>query len=137
MVVRGTTPAACPSTVSRKLWSPAMTVTILPAWIRPTWIFWVATMMPPREETRRCTVTGPDGGGGLAAALRAPRSRYRSPGGTGQGMVRASSPSLVMTAIWVPSIRFRRPGYLAWIAEQPSEVARPECSYDGGVSASN
>ena len=26
-------------------------------------------------------------------------------GGTGQGMVRASSPSLVMTAIWVPSIR--------------------------------
>jgi hypothetical protein len=23
-------------------------------------------MMPPREETRRCTVTGPDGGGGLS-----------------------------------------------------------------------
>ena len=58
-----------------------------------------------REETRRCTVTGPDGGSGLAAARRAPRSRYRSLGGTGQGMVRASSPSLVMTAIWVPSIR--------------------------------
>src|SRR6266851_2062733 len=43
----------------RKLWSSAVTVTILPAWIRPTWIFWVASMMPPREETRRCTVTGP------------------------------------------------------------------------------
>ena len=80
-------------------------MTILPAWIRPTWIFWVATMMPPREETRRCTVTGPDGGGGLAAARRAPRSRYRSPAGTGHGMVRASSPSPVMTIIWVPSIR--------------------------------
>jgi hypothetical protein len=44
-------------------------------------------------------------GGGLAAARRAPRSRCRSPAGTGHGMVRASSPSLVMTIIWVPSIR--------------------------------
>jgi hypothetical protein len=63
--------------MSRKLWSSAVTVTILPAWTRPTWIFWVATMMPPREETRRCTVTGPDGGSGAGAAFRAPRSRYR------------------------------------------------------------
>ena len=41
--------------------------------------------MPPRAETRRCTVTGPDGGGGLAAARRAPRSRGRSPGGNRAG----------------------------------------------------
>src|SRR6266700_22060 len=87
VVVRGTTPTTCPSTASRKLWSPAVTVTILPAWIRPTWIFWVATMMPPREDTRRCTITGPDGGAGLAEAFRAPRSRSRSPAGTGQGIV--------------------------------------------------
>src|SRR5262245_26591467 len=53
---------------SPKLWSPAVTVTIMPAWIRPTWTLWVATMIWPRCETRRCTITGPqtarhDGGG--------------------------------------------------------------------------
>jgi hypothetical protein len=46
-----------------------------------------------------------DGGGGLAAALWAPRSRGRPPAGTGQGRVHTDSPSLVMTVIWVPSIR--------------------------------
>src|SRR5437773_240845 len=54
---------------------------------------------------RGCTGTGPGGGSGGGAAFRAPRCRYRSPAGTGQGRVRASSPSLVMTIIWVLSIR--------------------------------
>jgi hypothetical protein len=41
-----------------KLWSPAVTVTTLRAWIMPTWMRWVATMMEPRCDTRRCAMTG-------------------------------------------------------------------------------
>jgi hypothetical protein len=34
------------------------------AWIMPTWIFCLATMMLPRPETRRETVTGSAGRAG-------------------------------------------------------------------------
>ncbi len=63
-----------------------------PAWIIPAWIFRRATMSPPREETRRCTVMGPPGWGGRDRARRAPRSRERrSPGmGQAQGAQQAS-----------------------------------------------
>ena len=44
--------------------SSAVTVTVLRAWIMPTWIFWLATMMLPREETRRWTVRGTAGRAG-------------------------------------------------------------------------
>ena len=69
--------------------SPAITVTALRAWIMPTWIFWVATMMLPREETRRWTVRGPAGRGEAALARRAPRSLGRPAGGTGQAIIRS------------------------------------------------
>jgi hypothetical protein len=57
-VVRGTTATVSPSMSSWTLWSSAVTVTVLRAWIMPTWIRWVATMIWPRWDTRRCTVTG-------------------------------------------------------------------------------
>jgi hypothetical protein len=38
-VVRGTVPMISPSMTSRKLLFSEMTVTILPAWVMPTWIF--------------------------------------------------------------------------------------------------
>ena len=63
-------------------------VTTLRAWIIPTWIRWVATMIEPRCDTRRCTTTGPASGEGPGAARRAPRSRWRLRGGTGHGRVR-------------------------------------------------
>ena len=44
--------------------------------------------MPPRDDTRRWTVTGPAGRAGTALARRAPRSLGRSAAGTGQAMVR-------------------------------------------------
>lgn len=36
-------------------------VTMFRAWIMPTWIRWVATMIWPRCDTRRCAVTRPAG----------------------------------------------------------------------------
>src|SRR5258707_15383161 len=58
-----------------------------PAWIIPAWIFRRATMSPPREETRRCTVVGPPGWGGRERARRAPRRPGRGGprGGGGPG----------------------------------------------------
>lgn len=47
--------------------------------------FWVATMIWPRCETRRCTITGPGDAGRSVAARLAPRRRYRCPIGTGHG----------------------------------------------------
>jgi hypothetical protein len=52
----GTTAIVSWPMLIRKLWSPAAMVTILRAWIMPTWILWVATMIWPRCETRRWTV---------------------------------------------------------------------------------
>ena len=75
-----------------KLWSAAVTVTILRAWIMPTWMRWVATMMEPRWDTRRCTVIGPSDGAGTLVARQAPKpvsvSRLM-----GQGMVRSCVPA--------------------------------------------
>jgi hypothetical protein len=59
----------------------AATLTTLRAWIMPTWMRWVATMVEPRWDTRRCTMTGPVEGAGALAAWRAPRSRCQSRGG--------------------------------------------------------
>lgn len=61
-----------PSISNWKLWSLAAMVTILRAWIMPTWILWVAIMTWPRWDTRRWTVTGPAGLGGDVLDLRAP-----------------------------------------------------------------
>src|SRR5689334_21944206 len=50
--------AVSPSMTTRKWLFSQITVAVLPAWIIPAWIFCRATMSPPREETRRCTVMG-------------------------------------------------------------------------------
>jgi hypothetical protein len=105
VVVRGTTAAVSPSMTTRKWLFSQITVAVLPAWIIPAWIFCRATMSPPREETRRCTVMGPPGWGGRDRPRRAPRSRERLATGTGQAMVRSSVPSWPRTAIKVPSMR--------------------------------
>ena len=62
--------------------------------------------MPPREETRRCTVTAASGRG-AGPARRTPWSRCRWCGGMGQGRVRHSTPSWVRTCISWPSRRRR------------------------------
>src|SRR5215475_5456275 len=82
------------------------TVTILPAWVMPTWMRWRATWMPPREETRRCAVTVASGKG-AGPARRTPWRRCRWPGGMGQGRVRHNTPSWVITCISCPSRRIR------------------------------
>lgn len=46
--------------------------------------FWVVTVMAPWEETRRWTVRGPAGCGGIVLARRAPLSLGRSADDTGQ-----------------------------------------------------
>lgn len=51
--LRGTTEIISLSRLIWKLWSLTVTVTILRAWIIPTWMRWVATMIEPRSETRR------------------------------------------------------------------------------------
>jgi hypothetical protein len=86
-VVRGTTATVSPPMTSRKLLSSDRTVTILPAWVMPTWMRWRATWMPPRLETRRCT-TAAAWGNGAGPARRTPWRRWRWPGGMGQGKVR-------------------------------------------------
>jgi hypothetical protein len=91
---------------SRKLSFSQCTVTISPACVIPTWIFCLATIMPPRLDTRRCTVTAASGSG-AGPARRAPCSRCRWPGGIGQGRVRHSLPSWVSTCISCPSRRIR------------------------------
>jgi len=82
-----------------------ITVAVLPAWIIPTWIFCRATISPPRDDTRRCTVIGPPGCSGRDRPRRAPRSRERRSAGTGQAKVRSSVPSWLRTAIKGPSMR--------------------------------
>ena len=88
---RDATATVSPSMTSRKVSSPARTVTVLPAWIMPTWIFWRVTWMPRREETRRCTAMGPAGRDERAAARRAPRSPSRPAGGTAGASCAAAS----------------------------------------------
>jgi len=56
--------AVWPSMTTRKWLFSQVTVAVLPAWISPAWIFCRAIMRPPREETRRWTVTGAPGWGG-------------------------------------------------------------------------
>ena len=69
-----------------------MTWTVLRAWASPTWIFWPPTMTDPRTETRRVTTRGSGRRGGWAVPGRAPRSRGRASGGTGQATVRTRTP---------------------------------------------
>ena len=72
---------------------------ILPGVDMPTWMRWVATMMEPRWDTRCWTTTGLMAGAGVLGARRAPRSRMRSPGGTGQGRrTRRHAPGGAMNA---------------------------------------
>ena len=59
---------------------------------RPTWIFCPPTMTDPRTDTRRVTTRGSGRRGGWAAPGRAPRSRGRASGGTGQATVRTRTP---------------------------------------------
>ena len=68
-------------------------------------IFWAATMMVPRWETRRWTATGRPLAAGRGRRERAPRSLCRLAAGTGQGIVRSRFPARSRTAIWVPSRR--------------------------------
>jgi flavin-binding protein dodecin len=60
-----------------------------------------ATMTLPRWETRRQMVTGPAGWVAMRAR-RAPRSLFCSAGGTGQAMVRSTSPWRVLRSIVTP-----------------------------------
>lgn len=39
--------------VTRRVVSPSSMVTVWPAWLKPTWMRWRATWMPPRLETFR------------------------------------------------------------------------------------
>src|ERR1017187_1122613 len=82
-----------------------ITVAVLPAWIIPAWIFCRATMSPPGEETRRCTVMGPPGCDGSDRARRAPRRRDRRSAEMGQARVRSKLPSGPRTANSGPSMR--------------------------------
>src|SRR5215471_12552735 len=90
--------------ISRKLLLSVMTVTIFPAWVMPTWIFWWATWMPPWEDTRRW-MGAVALGRGAGPARRTPCRRCRWPGGMGQGRVRHSTPSWVRMCISCPSRR--------------------------------
>ena len=57
------------------------TVTVLPAWIMPAWIFWAAaTMIPSGQETRRCTATVRLAAGQLALPGSARSGQSRSSG---------------------------------------------------------
>jgi hypothetical protein len=94
--------AVSPSMTTRKQVFSQITVAVLPARIIPAWIFWRATMSPPWEETRRCTVMGQPGWGGRERALR---SRERRSAGMGQARVRSRIPSWLRTAIKGPSMR--------------------------------
>src|ERR1700761_688228 len=77
MLVRGTALIMSPPS---KIWnwsSSAVTVTVLRAWIMPTWIFWVATMMLPRRRNApldgdRPSGLGRDGAGAAGTAQRGP-----------------------------------------------------------------
>jgi len=96
---------ASPSMTSRKLSRSEITVMVLLAWVMPTWIFWVATMMPPRLDTCRCT--GTPAGGQRGGADQPPCSRCRWVGGMRQGWLRHRVPSWVITCISWPSRRMR------------------------------
>ena len=58
-----------------------------------TWIFWPPAMIDPRTETRRVTTRGSGNWGCWAVPGRAPRSRGRPSGGTGQATVRTMTPA--------------------------------------------
>jgi hypothetical protein len=62
-------------------------VTVFPAWLKPTWMRWRATWMPPRLDTFRWMVRSA-GGSGAGPASRTPWSLCRWPGGMGQGRLR-------------------------------------------------
>src|ERR1022692_558002 len=105
----------------RRVVSSSSTVTILPAWGKPTWMRWRATWMPPRLETLRWTVWA-CGGSGSGPARRTPWSLCRWPGGSGQGRVRHKTPFWVMTCMSWPSSRIRarwpasgEPIWMTWL----------------------
>src|ERR1700683_2332306 len=81
------------STATWEVSGPTVTWTVLGAWARPTWIFWPPTMIDPRTETRRVTTRGSGNWGCWAVPGRAPRSRGRPSGGTGQATVRTMTPA--------------------------------------------
>src|SRR5215468_2185297 len=110
--------------------SPGSMVTTCPAWGRPTWTRWRATRMPPRLDTLRWITTLADGSG-CGPASRTPCSLCRWLAGIGQGRVRHSSPSWVMTCITWPSRRMRarcpasgEPTEMTWLARvmMPEEL---------------
>jgi hypothetical protein len=96
-------------------------VTVCPAWLKPTWMRWRATWMPPRLDTRRWMVR-PGCGSGSGPARRTPWSLCRWPGGMGQGRVRHRMPSWVMTCMTWPSRRIvarcpasGEPTWMTWL----------------------
>ena len=107
--------------MTRRLVPPSSMVTVWPAWLRPAWMRWRATWMPPRVDTRRWTARR-GGGSGSGPAKRTPWRRCRWPGGMGQGRVRHSRPSWVMTCMTWPSRRIRarcpasgEPTWMTWL----------------------
>src|SRR5260221_10969392 len=68
----------------RRLVSPSWMVTVLPAWLKPTWMRWRATWTPPRVDTFRWMVRSA-GGSGAGPARRTPWSLCRWPGRVGAG----------------------------------------------------
>ena len=94
LVVRAAVTVMLVSTATWMVSGPTVTATVLRAWARPTWILWPPTMMAPRTETRRVTTSGAGRRGGRAVPGRAPRSRGRASGGTGQATVRTRTPPI-------------------------------------------
>ena len=62
----------------RSVVSPGWMVTVCPAWLKPTWMRWRATWMPPRLDTFRW-MTMLAGGSGCGPARRTPWSLCRLP----------------------------------------------------------
>ena len=57
MPLRGTVVISSPCwSMTRSVVSPSSMVTVWPAWLKPTWMRWRATWMPPRLDTRRWMV---------------------------------------------------------------------------------
>ena len=101
----------------------------LPAWLKPTWMRWRATWMPPRLDTFRWMVRSA-GGSGAGPASRTPWSLCRWPGGMGQGRLRNKTPSWVMMCMTWPSRRiFTRcpasgePTWMTWLPRVMSPAA--------------
>ena len=90
VVLRTTRVSPSVSSIARVV-SETATVTVWCACPRPRATFWLATMITPVFEARRCTRTGSVEGLGTGPTGRACCSRAASPGCSGFGRLRSSS----------------------------------------------